>query len=90
VKREHGKFYQKENPKKINKNNLDCEQSRSKLTLRATSSVNVDEVSVSSPIVKANPHESDAIHRFINEKAKQQVIYKNKNKKSTNLDKDRK
>jgi hypothetical protein len=23
--------------------------------------------------VKANPHESDAIHRFINEKAKQQV-----------------
>lgn len=66
VKREHGKFYQKENPKKKAADG-------GKTTLQATSSLNVDETSASSPIVKANPHESDAIHRFINEKAKQQM-----------------
>ena len=80
VKREHGKFYQKENPKKMpttTKNESDpASNCRPKPTTLQTTSTNpVDESNISSspPIVKANPHESDAIHRFINEKAKQQV-----------------
>ncbi len=59
------------------KNEADPSNGRTKPTTLQTVSTNpVDESNISSsspPIVKANPHESDAIHRFINEKAKQQV-----------------
>ena len=79
VKREHGKFYQKENPRKISKNfelgpngstrtSLLGPTGSSKTCLKASSSINQDDASSSSspPIVKVKQKLFRTVSRMLN------------------------